>query len=62
MSRITLGTSDLLEYNPEYGVLICRDCEYAIQKSAVSVKGRLQGIARVRLLIFVTGTKPSVTP
>ncbi|OAG00849.1 uncharacterized protein CC84DRAFT_1262938 [Paraphaeosphaeria sporulosa] len=35
MSRITLGSSDLLEYNPDYGVLICRECEYAIQKSAV---------------------------
>ncbi|KAJ4292577.1 hypothetical protein N0V90_009240 [Kalmusia sp. IMI 367209] len=35
MSRITLGSNDLLEYNPDYGVLICRDCEYAIQKSAV---------------------------
>ncbi|KAL5432311.1 hypothetical protein PMIN05_008967 [Paraphaeosphaeria minitans] len=35
MARITLGSSDLLEYNPDYGVLICRECEYAIQKSAV---------------------------
>ena len=36
MSRLTLGSNDLLEYNSDYGVLICRDCEYAIQKSAVS--------------------------
>lgn len=35
--RVTLGSNDLLEYNPDYGVLICRDCEYAIQKSAVSL-------------------------
>lgn len=35
MSRVLLGSNNLLEYNPNYGVLICRECEYAIQKSAV---------------------------
>ncbi|KAF1971611.1 hypothetical protein BU23DRAFT_590532 [Bimuria novae-zelandiae CBS 107.79] len=35
MSRVKLGSNDLLEYNAEFSVLICRDCEYAIQKSAV---------------------------
>ncbi|KAF2816946.1 uncharacterized protein BDZ99DRAFT_470017 [Mytilinidion resinicola] len=32
---ITFGTSDLLEYNARYSVLICRECKYAIQKSAL---------------------------
>lgn len=29
------GEADLLEYNPRYSILICRTCEYAIQKSAL---------------------------
>ncbi|KAJ5722300.1 hypothetical protein N7488_000335 [Penicillium malachiteum] len=30
-----LGPNDLLEYNARYKVLICRDCQYAIQKNAL---------------------------
>lgn len=30
-----LDSRDMLEYNPSYGVLICRECQYAIQKSAL---------------------------
>ncbi|KAJ5709782.1 hypothetical protein N7493_010073 [Penicillium malachiteum] len=30
-----LGPKDLLEYNARYKVLICRDCQYAIQKNAL---------------------------
>ncbi|KAJ5433176.1 uncharacterized protein N7458_012332 [Penicillium daleae] len=30
-----LGPHDLLEYNAGYRVLICRDCQYAIQKNAL---------------------------
>lgn len=30
-----LGPHDLLEYNARYRVLICRDCHYAIQKTAL---------------------------
>ncbi|KAK4950974.1 hypothetical protein LTR10_010967 [Elasticomyces elasticus] len=30
-----LGKAGLLEYNAEYGVLICRECQYAIQKNAI---------------------------
>jgi hypothetical protein len=30
-----LGPNDLLEYVPQYAVLICRECRYAIQKGAL---------------------------
>lgn len=32
---ITFGTHDLLEYDAKHRVLICRECKYAIQKSAL---------------------------
>ena len=35
MPAIRLDSRDLLEYNPRYRVLICRECQYAIQKSAL---------------------------
>src|SRR5277367_6532329 len=35
MLAIRLGPRDLLEYDARYGVLICRECQYAIQKSAL---------------------------
>jgi hypothetical protein len=35
MLSYKLGSQDLLEYNAKYGVLICRTCQYAIQKSAI---------------------------
>ena len=35
MPPIRLGPHDLLEYNARYGVLICRECQYAIQRSAL---------------------------
>ncbi|CAG8958180.1 hypothetical protein HYFRA_00000532 [Hymenoscyphus fraxineus] len=35
MSATKLGSQDMLEYDAQYGVLICRKCQYAIQKSAV---------------------------
>lgn len=33
--NMRLGPRDLLEYNAKYKVLICRDCQYAIQKNAL---------------------------
>ncbi|KAF2119048.1 hypothetical protein BDV96DRAFT_643205 [Lophiotrema nucula] len=36
MARTTLGPNGLLEYETQYRVLICRECQYAIQKSAIS--------------------------
>ncbi|KAK9352943.1 hypothetical protein V1523DRAFT_412417 [Lipomyces doorenjongii] len=35
MPAMRLGPRDLLEYDARYGVLICRECQYAIQKSAL---------------------------
>jgi hypothetical protein len=35
MASSKLKPHDLLDYNSRYGVLICRECEYAVQKSAV---------------------------
>lgn len=35
MSPVRLGPNNLLEYNATYGVIICRECQYAIQKSAL---------------------------
>lgn len=35
MPAIKLVSRDLLQYNGTYGVLICRECQYAIQKSAL---------------------------
>lgn len=33
---IRIDSNDLLSYNATYQILICRECQYAIQKSAVS--------------------------
>ncbi|KAI4192858.1 MAG: hypothetical protein LQ346_004124 [Caloplaca aetnensis] len=35
MSVTRFGAGDLLEYNSRYGLLICRECQYAIQKTAL---------------------------
>ncbi|KAG8528343.1 uncharacterized protein KY384_007261 [Bacidia gigantensis] len=35
MPAIRLGAGDLLEYNPKHSLLICRECQYAIQKNAL---------------------------
>jgi hypothetical protein len=35
MPPVRLGSRELLEYDARYGVLICRECQYAIQKSAL---------------------------
>ncbi|KAK1142988.1 hypothetical protein N8T08_007229 [Aspergillus melleus] len=35
MSTVRFGPRDLLEYDAHYGVLICRECHYAIQKTAL---------------------------
>ncbi|KAF2875110.1 hypothetical protein BDV95DRAFT_487102 [Massariosphaeria phaeospora] len=35
MPIVRVGARDLLEYDARYGVLICRECQYAIQKSAL---------------------------
>ena len=35
MAAIRFGAGDMLEYNARYKLLICRECQYAIQKSAL---------------------------
>lgn len=35
MPAIRFGAGDLLEYNSKYSLLICRECQYAIQKNAL---------------------------
>ena len=35
MSVIRFGAGDLLEYNSKHRLLICRECQYAIQKNAL---------------------------
>jgi Orsellinic acid/F9775 biosynthesis cluster protein D len=35
MQAIRFGAGDLLEYNSKYSLLICRECQYAIQKNAL---------------------------
>ena len=35
MPAIRFGADDLLEYNSKYSLLICRQCQYAIQKNAL---------------------------
>ena len=35
MPAMTFGAGDLLEYNSKYRLLICRECQYAIQKTAL---------------------------
>ncbi|KAF2689453.1 hypothetical protein K458DRAFT_291114 [Lentithecium fluviatile CBS 122367] len=35
MPPLRLGPNNFLEYDSRYGVLICRECQYAIQKSAL---------------------------
>ena len=53
MLPIRLGPHDLLEYDARHGVLICRECQYAIQKSALEshlLKHKIYRDERQRLL------------
>lgn len=56
MSPIRLGPNDFLQYEPSYGVLICRDCQYAIQKSAIQshlLRHKIYRDERQRLLASI---------
>lgn len=56
MSSIRLGPFDLLEYDARYRVLICRECRYAIQKSALQshlLRHKIYRDERQRLLSFI---------
>ncbi len=50
---MTFGAGDLLEYNSEYSLLICRECQYAIQKTALGshlLRHKIYRADRQRLL------------
>jgi hypothetical protein len=49
------GPLDLLDYNATYRILICRECQYAIQKSAISshlLRHKIYREERQALLLF----------
>lgn len=53
MPAIRFGAHDLLEYNPQYRLLICRECQYAIQKNALEshlLRHKIYRADRQRLL------------
>ena len=57
MPASPFGTDGLLEYNRKYGLLICRQCQYAIQKSALEshlLRHKIYRGDRQRLLSFIT--------
>ena len=57
MPPFRLGPNDLLEYDARYGVLICRECQYAIQKSALQshlLRHKIYREQRQRLLSSIT--------
>ncbi|KAF2640975.1 hypothetical protein P280DRAFT_543937 [Massarina eburnea CBS 473.64] len=55
-----LGPGGLLEYDARYGVLICRECKYAIQKSALQshlLRHKIYRDDRQRLLTAISQFK-----
>lgn len=56
MLAMRLGPRNLLEYDPTYGVLICRECQYAIQKTALQshlLRHKIYREERQRLLASI---------
>lgn len=57
MSVLEADPLSLLEYNPQYKLLICRKCRYAIQKSAIDshlLRHKIYRKERQRLLQYTT--------
>jgi hypothetical protein len=57
MPPMTIHPKDLLHYNPTHLILICLECQYAIQKSAVSshlLRHKIYREERQQLLSYVT--------
>ncbi|KAH7384407.1 hypothetical protein DE146DRAFT_224874 [Phaeosphaeria sp. MPI-PUGE-AT-0046c] len=57
MSRIVRAPQEILTYNAAYCVLICRECQYAIQKNAISshlLRHKIYREERQRLLSYVS--------
>ena len=53
MPTLTFGPGDLLEYNAKHRLLICRQCQYAVQKSALEshlLRHKIYRADRQRLL------------
>lgn len=53
MPNIRFGPGDLLEYNSKHHLLICRQCQYAIQKNALEshlLRHKIYRVDRQRLL------------
>lgn len=57
MPPIPSGAHDLLEYNPQYSLLICRECQYAVQKNALEshlLRHKIYRADRQRLLSSIS--------
>lgn len=57
MPPVRLGPKDLLEYDATHGVIICRKCQYAIQKSALRshlLRHKIFRHERYSLLSFIS--------
>lgn len=57
MASMTIGPQDLLVYDARYRVLICRECQYAIQKSALQshlLRHKIYREERQRLLFSIS--------
>jgi hypothetical protein len=56
MAPVRFGPKQILEYDGRHGVLICHDCQYAIQKSALQshlLRHKIYRSDRQRLLSFI---------
>ncbi|KAL4811075.1 hypothetical protein BDV18DRAFT_155688 [Aspergillus unguis] len=54
---VRFGPRQILEYNERYGVLICHECQYAIQKSALQshlLRHKIYRTDRQKLLSFIS--------
>ncbi|OJJ04757.1 hypothetical protein ASPVEDRAFT_44284 [Aspergillus versicolor CBS 583.65] len=57
MPPVRFGPGQILEYNERYGVLICHECQYAIQKSALQshlLRHKIYRADRQQLLSFIS--------
>lgn len=57
MPPVRFGPGEILEYNERYAVLICHECQYAIQKSALQshlLRHKIYRTDRQQLLSFIS--------
>ncbi|KAL4899889.1 hypothetical protein BDW74DRAFT_105832 [Aspergillus multicolor] len=58
MAPVRFGPNQFLEYDDRYGVLLCHECQYAIQKSALQshlLRHKIYRADRQQLLDFIAG-------